>query len=145
MPSNRSAGQWGRPAATSVTAPISRSGSAPSMVRSAPISRTRAMNSRRSSYCTLLIERRQLERAVDHRAGALEIVVAEHVHLHQERGAAVELLVLLVAVAELRANEIPRKAHQCDALARADGGGLEIALDVARCIRVVEVLRRRRQ
>src|SRR4051812_11930653 len=144
MPSNRSAGQSGRPAATSVTAPTSRSGSAPSMVRSAPISPTRAMNSRRSSYCTLLIERRQLERAVDHRAGALEIVVAEHVHLHEEGGAAVELLVLLVAVAELRADEVPREPHERDALPGANRRGLKIALDVARRFRVFEVCGRRR-
>src|SRR4051794_19421896 len=130
MPSNRSAGQSGRPAATSVTAPISRSGSAPSMVRSAPISPTRAMNSRRSSYCTLLNGRGPLERAADHRAGGLEIVVPEHVHLLQERGAGIELLVLLVAVAELRADEVPREPHERDALPRPNGCGLKVAFDV---------------
>src|SRR5262249_35051658 len=50
MPSNRSAGPSGRPAATSVTAPISKRGSAPSMRRSAPSLSTSSMNSRKSLY-----------------------------------------------------------------------------------------------
>ena len=50
MASNRSAGPSGRPAATSVTAPISKRGSAPSMRRSAPSLSTSSMNSRKSLY-----------------------------------------------------------------------------------------------
>ncbi len=50
MASNRSAGASDRPAATSVTAPISKRGSAPSMRRSAPSLSTSSMNSRRSLY-----------------------------------------------------------------------------------------------
>src|SRR6266567_3027114 len=50
MASNRSAGPSGRPAATSVTAPISKRGFAPSMRRSAPSLSTSSMNSRKSLY-----------------------------------------------------------------------------------------------
>src|SRR2546429_629321 len=50
MGSDRSAGPSGRPAATSVTAPISKRGSAPSMRRSAPSLSTSSMNSRKSLY-----------------------------------------------------------------------------------------------
>src|SRR5262245_7826581 len=50
MPSNRRAGPSGRPAATSVMAPISKRGSAPSMRRSAPSLSTSPMNSRKSLY-----------------------------------------------------------------------------------------------
>ena len=57
-------------------------------------------------------DRRKLERGIDQRGGALEIVVAVDVLLHQERDAAVELLVLLVAAAELGAEEIPGEPHQ---------------------------------
>src|SRR5262245_21083224 len=50
-------------------------------------------------------ERRQGQRGVDQRTGALEIEIAIDVLFHDERGAAVELLVLLMAAAEFRADE----------------------------------------
>src|SRR5205823_7905194 len=42
---------------------------------------------------------RQIERAIDHLGRALEVVMAVSVHLHDERRAAVKLLVLLMATA----------------------------------------------
>src|SRR5688572_16829140 len=101
MESKSSAGHSGIPAATSVMPPSSNTGSAPSMRRSAPSVSTWAMNSLRSSYIG------KLERPVDHCGGALEIVAAEQVHFHEEGGAAVELLVLLVPAAEFGADEVP--------------------------------------
>src|SRR6516225_8723847 len=53
IPSNRRAGPSARPAATSVMAPISKRGSAPSMRRSAPSLSTSSMNSRKSLYIPL--------------------------------------------------------------------------------------------
>jgi hypothetical protein len=44
-----------------------------------------------------VLHRRQGERRIDHGGGAFEIVGAVNVLLHNERGAAVELLVLLMA------------------------------------------------
>src|SRR5215471_10806578 len=52
-------------------------------------------------------ELRQLERGIDEIGRALEIEVAVDVLLHQKRGAAVELFVLLVPAAELRADKVP--------------------------------------
>src|SRR6266851_1109659 len=57
MPSNRRAGPSGRPAATSVMAPISKRGSAPSMRRSAPSLSTSSMNSRKSLYIPFALPR----------------------------------------------------------------------------------------
>src|SRR4051812_33298650 len=112
------------------------------MRRSAPSSSTWWMNSRRSWYGSFI---RQVERAIDHLRGALEVVVAEHVHLHDKRRAAVELLVLLVAAAELGADEIPGEPHERDALARTDRRRLEVAFDVAAGFGTLEILYRRRQ
>src|SRR4051812_22796585 len=100
------------------------------------------MNSRRSWYGSFI---RQVERAIDHLRGALEVVVAEHVHLHDKRRAAVELLVLLVAAAELGADEIPGEPHERDALARTDRRRLEVAFDVAAGFGTLEILFKRRQ
>src|SRR5207302_6905798 len=110
------------------------------MRRKAPSASTCAMNSRRSSYSVI-----EPERLIDHGSRPLEVVGTEHVHLHEERGAAVKLLVLLVPVAELAADEVPGEPHERDALARADRGGLEVAFNVGPRLRVVEVLARRGQ
>src|SRR5262249_25899135 len=59
-------------------------------------------------------ERRQIEGGVDQRGGTFEVVVAVDVLLHQERGAAVELLVLLMPAAELGSDEAPDEPHQRD-------------------------------
>src|SRR5262245_24687834 len=54
-----------------------------------------------------LFHRRQVERGVDQRGGALEVVVTVDILLHDRRRTAVELLVLLMTAAELGAKEIP--------------------------------------
>src|SRR3954468_5338338 len=87
---------------------------------------------------------RELERRVHQAGGALEVVVAKHVLLHQERGAAVELLVLLVACAEFAADEVPGEPHQRHAAARARLRRMQVALEVACDLRVLEIVRRRR-
>src|SRR3954466_10027130 len=107
------------------------------MRRNAPSSSTCPMNSRRSSYLVTVV--REVQRLVDHGRRALEVVVAEHVHLHDEGSAAVELLVLLVPAAELGADEIPGEAEQPQGLARRGRSRAEGALDVLRRLRVVEV------
>src|SRR3954454_19615540 len=75
---------------------------------------------------------RQAQRGVHQSGGPLEVIVAIHVLLHQERGTAVELLVLLVARAEFAADEVPGEPHQRHAAARARLRRVHIALFVPR-------------
>src|SRR5262249_27493414 len=86
-----------------------------------------------------LLDRRQVERGIDQRAGAFEIEIAVHVLLHQERSAAIELFVLLVTAAEFRADEIPGKPHQRDPGLGIGGSRAHVALDVSRGLAALEI------
>ena len=53
------------------------------------------------------LDRRQRQRRIDERRGALVVVKPIHVLLHDERCAAVELFVLRMAAAKFGAEEVP--------------------------------------
>src|SRR5437773_6535861 len=92
-----------------------------------------------------ILYRRQRKRGIDQGGRTFEIIVAIDVLLHHERGAAVELLVLLVAAAEFRADEVPSEPHQRHLGFRVGGRRAHVALDVARRLLALEVAQRRRQ
>src|SRR5262245_33950147 len=100
-------------------------------MRSIPSSRGRKPSSRADG--------RKRERGIDQSGGALEVIVAVDVLLHHERGTAIELLVLLVAAAELGPEKIPEQPHERGSGPRVHRAGTHIAFNERRNFWVVEI------
>jgi hypothetical protein len=111
----------------------------PSLILVTQVSRVSPPATGEGATGASLIQRRQIERAVDQRRRALEIEIAIDVLLHDRRRAAVELFVLLVAAAEFGAEEVPQQPHQRGPRPRVHGARAHIALDQRRDVRIVEI------
>src|SRR5882724_405784 len=70
----------------------------------------------------------RVQAARDHFFGGGPVVGAEHAAVHDGLRGGVEHLVLELAPSELGTDEIPDQLHELDALARARGGRLVVAL-----------------